>query len=229
MPWRRNPAVIVASMGRSGSTLCYAALREAAMGGRGRDPAYFAPSLARTRLRRGQIVKTHDYPDALPARRAPAKALFIFGSTYAAALSVQGCRARDGEAWVAQHFAHCKSAASPDALFERDALGMAQQVKAWAVTEALPVLCLRYGALWDSLPRIARFTGYPLNLPMRTPRAAPDLPESLRQRAEAVYRPLDAIIDRLPDSFLAGPQMAPHVRDLPDDPAFSPEARACLS
>ncbi|GAW33892.1 hypothetical protein RA2_00937 [Roseovarius sp. A-2] len=229
MLWRRKPAIIVASMGRSGSTLCYAALREAAMGRFGRDPAYFAPSLARARLRRGQIVKTHDYPDALPARRAPCKALFIFGSTYAAALSLHVCRTRDGAVWVAQHFANCKSTASPDDLFARDALGMAQQVKAWTVTEALPVLCLRYEALWDSVPRIARFTGYPLHLPPKTPRATPDLPESLRQRAEAVYRPLDAILDRLPDAFVAGPEMQPHVRDIPDDPAFSPEARACLS
>ena len=229
MLWPRKPAIIVASMGRSGSTLCYAALRAAAMGRLGRDPAYFAPSLARTRLRRGQIVKTHDYPDALAARRAPAKALFIFGSTYAAALSVHACRARDGAAWVAQHFANCKSTASPDDLFHRDALGMAQQVRAWAVTDALPVLCVRYDALWDSLPRIARFTGYPLRLPEKTPRARGDLPEHLRRRAEAVYRPLDAILDRLPDAFVAGPGMQPQIRDIPDDPAFSPEARACLS
>lgn len=224
-----KPCVIVASMGRSGSTLCFSTLQKSAKTILNRHPARFEASLARARLFRGTIVKTHDYPDALQGRREAVKVLFIFGSTYDAALSVYDCRARYGANWVEQHFMNCKSDATFDDLFRFDALGMAQQIKEWSVFDDVPVLCVRLDALWQHAADIARFTGYALDLPPKQARVEKKIPEDLRQRARTVYAPLDEEIAKLPDLFTAGPEMVPFIEGIPDNAAFTKEARACRS
>jgi hypothetical protein len=225
-PISLKPCVIVASMGRSGSTLCFSTLNRSARTWLVRNPARFEPSLSRASLRRGTIIKTHDYPDGLRTRDTIAKVLFIFGSTCEAALSVYTCKDRFGADWVAEHFRNCKSPFAFDDLLEFDALGMTQQIKAWSVFDQVPVLCVRFDALWAYSDDIARFTGYPFDLPPRQTRASQSVPEDVRQRARAVYAPLDEKIARLPDLFMAGPEMAPRLDGIPDIPAFDMTARA---
>lgn len=213
-------------MGRSGSTLCFSTLQKAARTILNRNPARFEPSLSRATLGRGTIVKTHDYPDALNARRKPVKVLFIFGSTYEASLSVNSCESRFGADWVAEHFRNCKSPYGIDDLFEFDALGMAQQVREWSVFDHVPVLCVRFDALWEHARTIASFTGYPFDPPKKQPRVTHSISDYQRQCAKAVYDPLDNEINKLPKLFVAAPEMGSFLERLPDNPDFSKAARA---
>lgn len=87
--------VVVASFGRAGSTVVYGALSEAMarrrflVGGRSSAKIVKAGSwfLDAQALNPGVIYKTHDYPDALSGKRN-LRAVFLFGSTIDAALSV---------------------------------------------------------------------------------------------------------------------------------------------
>lgn len=223
----RNPCVIVASMGRSGSTLTFSILSKAARTWLNRNPGLFCASLDEAPFKRGTIIKTHDYPGALRARHHEAvRVLFVFGATYDAALSVYSCRDRLGVEWVAEHFRNCKSPAGFDDLFRFDALGMAQQIKEWSVFDQVPVMCVRLDALWQHAADIARFTGYTFDLPPKRARIDHVVPEDLKQRAQAVYAPLDEEIDKLPDLFMAGPNMMASIEGIPDNPAFAKVTRA---
>lgn len=221
----RRPCVIVASMGRSGSTLTFMTLNKAAKTWFNRSPGLFCQSLGSAPLSPGSIVKTHDYPDALRTRPEEVRVLFVFGSTYDAALSVYACRDRLGEAWVAEHFRNCKSPASLEDLFEFDALGMAQQVRDWSVFDRVPVMCARLDALWRYAADISRFTGYAFDPSPKRARVAHAVPDHLKQRAQAVYAPLDEEIGKLPDLFMAGPEMAASLEGIPCNQLFSKNKR----
>ncbi|MDZ7709748.1 MAG: hypothetical protein U5K36_06430 [Roseovarius sp.] len=92
---------------------------------------------------------------------------------------------------------------------------MAQQIKEWSVFDEVPVLCVRLDALWRHAGDIARFTGYAFDLPPKQARIEKNIPEDLRQRAHTVYAPLDEEIAKLPDLFMAGPEMAPYSPERP--------------
>lgn len=211
---RRHPAVLVASMGRSGSTVTYLALIEAAQKRGRQDVRTLAWTLADDPLPPAKIIKTHDFPEGLRTRREKTRTIFNIGSALDAALSVYACHVKNGPEWTALHFEHLKSQGTISDVFERDALQFARQVKEWATFDAAPVLCIKYDALWQQQDRIASFTGLPLRLPQRRARSTKDVPPELLEKARRIYDPIDRVIDGLPDAFVSGPHMAPLVADL---------------
>lgn len=213
--WPNNkPCVLVASIGRSGSTLAADTLSRQARTIWKRKPALFQESLALAPLELGTICKTHDYPEALRGRTEPVKALFLFGSTLDAAVSVHNCLGRLGSDWVKLHFEHMKSKGKAEELFHYDVLGMAKQIKAWSTFDAVPTMSVRYDALWKHSERIADFTGYRFVLPEFRARVGREIEERLTMRAKEVYGPIDEIIMKLPEIFQSGPSMARYVSDL---------------
>lgn len=209
-----RPCVIVASIGRSGSTLVTGQLRKSAKTIWRNKTAQFYPTLATAELSRGTICKTHDYPDALKAREEPVKPLFIFGSTLDSALSVHSCKTRFSPNWVDDHLRHLKSTGHQDDLFKWDICGMGPQIKSWATFDGVPTLCVRYDALWDHIKDIRRFTGYRFKLPAFAPRPPKQIDDALMADARRVYEPIDDIVMKLPTLFMAGPDMAPQVAGL---------------
>ncbi|MBE0413461.1 hypothetical protein [Yoonia sp.] len=223
--FRPASCIVVASMGRSGSTLCYTTLSRPSSRWRRKKGRGFYPSLGEAPLKPGTIIKTHDYPDSLSDKSGQAKVLFVFGSTYEASLSVYACREKYGDEWISSHFDHCKSIAQFDDIFDFDALGMSQQVRAWAVEDKVPVLCVRYDSLWQNASEISDFTGHRFNLPARTLREEKHIPAELKENAAKTYEKFDKVIAKLPDIFLAGPSMFDYVKQIDADSRFSKEAR----
>lgn len=214
---RLKHRVIVASNGRAGSTLTYSALME---GLNKTDPrpvkrARFVPRLAHAEHSAPCLFKTHDFPAALGAWPEATRAVFCFGNTQDSALSVYSAKSRYGDEWVTEHFEHLQATGSFDELFERDVLQQARQVKEWAIFEQVPVLCVHYDALWDHEETVSDFTGIAFKAPPRRARVAKDIPSDLRQAAERLYGPIDALINQLPKCFVAGPQYKGLVSKLP--------------
>jgi hypothetical protein len=78
---RNRPAILVASMGRSGSTVTYLALIKAAQNRGQADARTLAWTLADDPLPPAKIIKTHDFPEGLRTR--PEKTRTIFNIVHA--------------------------------------------------------------------------------------------------------------------------------------------------
>lgn len=201
--------IIVASMGRSGSTLVYDAVVEAVLA---RSPlrnfslghkltADWSWSLSNKPLIRGTVYKTHDYPDRLDVNGG--KAIFLFGSTLNAAKSVHSAKERFGQDWVEEHFAHLRSEGKYEDLFKCDVLNFEQQIKSWAVNETIPTLCLRFETLWENSERISEFLDMKVTLPKKRTRTADNYDLEIEKALKHIFDPIDERLSVLPDCFVS--------------------------
>ena len=212
---RNLPALVVASTGRSGSTLVYDALVEAVQrerfgttaGHRARLVPDVAWSLGEKVFRGGAVYKTHDYPRAL-AGQNNVKVVFVFDLASEIALSVLKCRETEGDDWISEHLDHLKAPGRFDDILETDILGILPQMRAWTKFTGVPVLCVRYEGIWENLSAIREFTGLSVGLPERRDRTPKRFSDDVLKRVSETYGPIDQRVARLPDVFEAGPEMA---------------------
>jgi len=148
--------LIVASIGRSGSTLLWDAMRQSMAAVRFpwnpklglkivTDTAW---DLEDTAFAGGVVYKTHDLPRSSLAGTG-AKVVFVFGPASEAALSVVSCRDRFGDTWIEEHFAHLHATGEFDELPVRDVLRFEEQFKGWLALSGVPRVMIHYDALWD--------------------------------------------------------------------------------
>ncbi len=213
---KNDPCIIVASNGRSGSTLMFDALWAACKRRHWfrRPTASFQESLASAPLTAGSLVKTHDYPDGLRGREN-VKVLFCFGPTKASALSVYSAVERYGRDWVNQHFEHLHAKGPFDDLFKYDVLNQVEQLKQWGTFQEVPVLCLSYDAIWRRQNDVEDFLHLKFTLPERVERARKSIPDDLLAKASQVYDPIDEVVAELPELFLASPEHSDVLDRLP--------------
>ena len=200
---RHQPSILVASMGRSGSTVVFRSLYAAS---EARPENSFLETIAGTRFEPGAVYKTHDYPDALEGI-GNVRAVFMFGSASEAARSVYFQEKIKGRAWIDKHFAHLKANRPFEELFERDVLRIADQLDAWTGCTHTPVLSLRFDALWDNVDILRRFTGLDVQLPPQRARRDKPLSPDLEEQCAATYGELDRRIAAMPAVILSGPQV----------------------
>ncbi len=203
-----NP-VIVASMGRAGSTLIYDALNKGMGMARFGEETYrngrfvrdVAWTLSKARFRNGVVYKTHDFPHDLTAAQN-VRVVFTFGIPSDAARSVLGCNTKYGRAWIEEHFEHLRANGTFDQICDRDVLRFGDQLDSWTALKSIPVLGLKYESLWQSGAQqaLSRFVGFPVTLPERKNResAAMDLGEA-GEKLMKTYANLDARVAAMPD------------------------------
>ena len=204
LPSRYAP-LVVASIGRSGSTVVFRALQQALAKARF-GPLWrlgfpivgdFAFQLDEVTLRRGVVYKTHALVHELDAASG-ARAVFVFGPATDSALSVWTCRDRFGEKWVGQHLRNLRADGDISELPDRDILRFEDQLDGWLGGGSLPVLALRYDALWENEDKLSKFVGFPVSLPTKRPRQSPDLVDSdVAERFRRTYAHLDRRIEGL--------------------------------
>lgn len=214
-----RPVIIVASNGRSGSTLTYEALRRELKRKyvMRRENFGFVSRLEDAGTTGPAIFKTHDFPDALSKQGKCAKVIFCFGSTKDSAFSVYAALHSKGEDWIRRHFEHLNATGDFEELFQRDILQQVRQLKEWCTYEAVPVLCVHYDAIWDHQEEISNFLGLTFKAPERRERSAKNIPEDIQLAADAVYDPIDRIVDDLPGCFLASEMYREVLDRLPKD------------
>lgn len=201
------PPIVVASMGRSGSTVVYKALVSGIAAARFgtfakhgerivRDDAW---DLGAAKLQRGVVYKTHALCQELP-RPTPAKVIFMYGSPTEAAISVASCRTRYGEEWLLRHFEHLRADGPPDDIGERDVLRFNDQIKGWLGAEDIDLLGLRYETLWKHQERLCDFVGFKLTLPPQRKREKKDeVSPELASKIAQTYSALESRVAALPD------------------------------
>lgn len=202
----RYPPIIVASMGRSGSTLIYDAICESVAEKRFK---YFpwlkqrivfdaAWDLDAQTYRSGAVYKTHGLGHELP-KGTESKVIFLFGPASESALSVFKCKEKKGDAWIKEHFQHMRADGEFSEIGERDVLRFEEQLDSWSLKRDVPVMLLHYDAIWENQDTIAEFLGLPIKLPERRPRSASsEIDEATRKKFETTYRELDKRISEMP-------------------------------
>lgn len=185
--------VIVASSGRSGSTMLFRSIQTSYFTHKS-NSLYFnlagriIPSKYLLRLSElyldsfadfprfyAPIQKTHVLCDYNYTRSA--RCIFVFGDPLESALSVYQQSQLKGPQWAAKHLCHLQSNSSIDALFQQDALNYEQQLKSWMHPD---VFYLHYLDIWKYKNELSRFLGFTLILPPqlnRTPKAFVNLPQ----------------------------------------------------
>ncbi len=212
-----DQCIIVASNGRSGSTLTFKTIRQSfrKRNKKRADQASFVARLKEADLCPPSLYKTHDFPDVLTSGPKQVRVVFCFGPTKDSALSVYSAKERYGQDWLDTHFYNLHATGNYDELFRRDVLQQARQIKEWATFEDVPVLCVRYDAIWDHQRDIANFTGFEFVPPARTERAPKNIPAALLEAANSVYDPIDKVVAELPSCFVASKGFTPIADKLP--------------
>ncbi|CAK27101.1 Hypothetical protein SynRCC307_0198 [Synechococcus sp. RCC307] len=207
------PPILIASMGRSGSTLLFDAVAEALISTRNLlIPRAFAKALIRRggawnlrtiRFFPGVVYKTHGFPDHLP-ENFTGKIIFIYGDPIDAALSIINCRDKLGEMWFSSHLTHlfAKESFLSD---DNDPFQFSRQIQSWMNYQGSPVLVLRYETLWDYTNKISEFLGFNISLPPRKARSNISESELDVARYIDAYTPLRAQMLDLPDVYIYTP------------------------
>lgn len=200
------PPIIVASMGRSGSTLVYTAVSRAIAAERflwlgrfgGAIVSDSAWDLGEKRYEPGVVYKTHGLAHELPAG-AQAKVIFLFGPASDAALSVLACKEKYGQEWIDLHFDHLRATGTVQDLSSSDVLRFEEQVDGWRGKDGVERLILRYDAIWDHAETLSEFVGCPVKLPVRRARSGVNAaPREEREQFLITYARLDEKFAALP-------------------------------
>jgi hypothetical protein len=200
------PPIIVASMGRSGSTLIFDAIRHSRARSWCEPLSRFkarvfsddAWDLEKKEFRNGVVYKTHCLAYELPAG-SNARVIFLFGPASDSALSVLSCRDKYGEDWIQEHLQHLRANGKFEDIGEKDVLRFADQLDSWMGYHDSKRLILHYDAIWDHQKLISEFCGFPVNLPARRPRSGvTKADEATRKKFKATYSELDQRIESLP-------------------------------
>jgi hypothetical protein len=210
LPSRFAP-VVVASMGRSGSTLIHDAICQGLAAARFRSTsrlaarlvAGYAWDLGATQFRPGVVYKTHALAEELRGR-PDVKVVFLFGSAVDAAVSVLNARKNYGDDWIAAHFQNLRAQGDLNTLADRDVLRFADQLDGWTSHASNPVIALKYDALWDNQDRLSAFLGYDVTLPERRARSEKVVDAEVIDRLNETYATLEARIEAMPGVIISG-------------------------
>lgn len=207
------PPIVVASMGRSGSTLVHDAicrgLAKVRFGCSGRLTtrlvAGYAWDLGSAPLRNGVAYKTHALAEELHGR-PDAKVVFLFGSVVDSAVSVINARKVKGDAWIASHFNHLRGEGGIEELAERDVLRFSDQFDGWTNLTSNPAIAMKYDSLWHNQDSLSDFLGFSVALPPRRERSAKQVDSKVLERLHQTYAPLEARIAAMPDVIRSVPE-----------------------
>lgn len=168
------PSVVVASPGRSGSTVIFEALVAGMAKKRfGLSHRYLkglvrcdAWRLSSCILRAGYVYKTHD----LPSKNlwlSNTKTVFVFGDVVDTVTSVISCQERFGREWVEEHLKHLNASGEMSDILDKDILRISEQLGFWFEADNLDLMLVHYEAIWEPgfNETLSKFVGFKAELP----------------------------------------------------------------
>lgn len=205
----RFPPIVIASMGRSGSTLVFDSASEGLA--KIRFPFLKNSEISKRlvtdflwdpyskSVRNGIVYKTHALGNEIPYQ-SKAKFIFVFGKASDAALSVISCQERYGNSWIERHLQHLRAKGKFEEIPYKDVLGFDDQIESWKARSDLDRLFINYEALWDHQDEISDFCGFPFYLPERKERSGNfNHNNDLVKQIRTTYHELDVKIAEMPN------------------------------
>lgn len=200
---RHKTSTVVASMGRSGSTmLCRAACK----GLLGFDDSFLNHKVSNQYLREawdlkndpvetGFVYKTHDFPVIRIADKY--KCIFTYADPLEIVASVIQQTQKHGKGWFKEHLEHLKQPQEElDSIFEADILGIEKQFDTWTASKEKNVMSVHYKHLWDHKNEVDKFLGYKIILPPKRNRKSSieSLSQDQRNKLEKTYKDIQTKI-----------------------------------
>lgn len=186
MMFRETCPIVIASTGRSGSTMLFGAITESFSASRfirQRNPlknllrrisSGYLDRISDIRPGLPPILKTHDvYHDRF---EGSGRFIFIYGDPLESAMSVEETGRTRGAEWIEEHIYHLGGHGSPREIYQKDVLNFRNQILSWG--SAKSALCIHYDDLWSFSQEISEFLGFPVELPKRRERTAKQRPTS---------------------------------------------------
>jgi hypothetical protein len=215
------PSILVASFGRSGSTILFDAI--IASWAAQRFPIF--PKLGRlivsdtawkldeTEFLGGVVYKTHDLPRYLPPHK-PLKVIFIYGQASDSVISVYSSAERLGNYWLQKHFEHLRSKGTLEDMARNDILRYEEQLDSWTQVKDVDFLGVRYEALWRHADELDKFLGFHVELPHQRTRASPLIAPALVAQIRSSYAALDRKLAQMPDVIRIRPATTNGIAEL---------------
>ncbi len=202
-----RPPILVASMGRAGSTLLFQEIMKSLA--KERFP-HLPLSLARLLchgamwfpgniLFKGFVHKTHvpeyDFPNDNNT-----KIIYIFCKPSDSVLSVINTKSRRGLGWISEHFHNLKVKGNYEDLAHTDVLKLEDHLMGWFSRKSKNLLIIRYEKIWEYKAEIEEFLNLKINLPkFKLRRPLSNEAESLRGICKKNYTNLDKKVEKFPD------------------------------
>lgn len=178
----RKYSIVIASTGRSASTLLFDNLADSWVSDRRRlwscMPATLLSAaikqtcwrLAGFSFQTGLVYKTHDIPHHDIGLVSNVRFIFIYGDPLYSAQSVMTRTRRHGEIWLDEHLYNLSGHGNLHDIPVQDILNYEKLLTAWYKVKSENVLLVDYADLWDRLDEINQFTGFSTDLPERQER-----------------------------------------------------------
>lgn len=189
--------VIVASMGRSGSTALYNSIAKTV--GYSSRNIRFVKRLDDCDYEKGKIYKTHDFPpDNAPDH---AKFIWTFADPYEVMLSVINQESNDDFS-IKQHFYNLRANYNfYHNVYYADVMRLEEHFDQWYREHSFDLLTVKYHSIWNRERDISRFIGISFNLPPFFPRQERinKIDEHKRELLGNTYKDLYEKVERAED------------------------------
>lgn len=170
---RHGICIVVASLGRSGSTILTHACAKSLLSGYpfplrarlSRHLVRVAWSIDEVAFKPGFVYKTHDYP---PKKAVPdfVRIVYTFADPIIIVASLLGQHQDLGDAWIAEHAAHMKvGSVELEDVYSRDVFELERHFDQWMAVSDFPLFAIHYDKIWEARDKMAEFLSVPLTLP----------------------------------------------------------------
>ena len=202
---KKDCAILVASMGRSGSTLLTKSCRQAMLDNKGTIFGYDfskhlhkdAWDLKQTTFQKGCVYKTHDFA---PGKPLPdfVKVIYTYTHPLDCITAIELKLKEFGDIGVRQHFQHLKAEYQPIKNAQNnDIFNYEKNYNSWITnTHNFDFLAIRYDQIWEQLDLINQFTGLTLKLPPFKERKASQVKHSPK-KVQAVGKTYASLIEKI--------------------------------
>ena len=206
---KREP-IVIASMGRAGSTFFFEVIRDALAKERfpnlpikiGRvlcNGSFWFPGY---RLFNGLVHKTHSNADRFPENTS-ARIIYVFCKPSDSILSVINMKSKKGLKWVYGHFHNLGVKGEYKNIIFDDVLMIRDNIFKWREKEGVNILLVRYEKIWQFQGEIEKFLNLKIKLPpMRKRNKLCKEAEELKEICKKNYELLDSVIDSMPDLII---------------------------
>ena len=202
-----RPPILVASMGRSGSTFLFSSI----ISSLARERFPFLPLfIGRTlcngtmwyqgnKLFKGYVHKTHCLANQFSVKN-PCKIIYTFSRPSDSVLSVITRKEKYGFRWISEHFHNLQAKGKYEELPFSDILRISENLYGWINKKDVSLLIIRYEKIWEYQSEIEDFLSLKLNLPkFRERKKHSKEAENLKKTIRNTYYELDLAVSKLPD------------------------------
>ena len=170
---RYGAAPVIASLGRSGSTMLTESCARSLLPSRILCKSeIIRNSLIRNawtftdaEFHKGFVYKTHDYP---PASQLPdhVRIIYLYADPIEVVVSILQQYRKYGPEWIEEHADHMKvNNINIRKICEDDIFRLEDHFDKWIGASGIPLLAIRYDKIWEYKSLISQFFGVPIELP----------------------------------------------------------------